>query len=110
MMPGYELREYDRNFLLKVPFEDRERAKGISGRRWDPHGKVWVYPKSRAMFDSLMQEFGEELKGTKVQRPQEGEESASQAVVASLQRSIESLETQIRVLETPLPARRDDDN
>lgn len=51
--------ETDTEYLVSIPITEKERAKGIQGRKWDPKRAVWVYPKTRAVLDELLAEFGD---------------------------------------------------
>lgn len=64
------LNESETEFLLFVPFRDKERAKGIDGRRWDPDRGCWVYPKTARVFDEIIGEFGEDMEMLSVSRPE----------------------------------------
>lgn len=56
-----ELRQTQSEFLLYIHASQKERAKGIEGRRWDVSRKCWVYPKTSRVYDALISEFGDEL-------------------------------------------------
>lgn len=55
------LMETDSEYLLKIHPAQRERAKGIEGRRWDPNRQCWIYPKTQRVYNALFTEFGDEL-------------------------------------------------
>ncbi len=45
------------NFKVKCHYADRELAKSIEGRRWNPSEKQWIYPKTKKIFDELKKVF-----------------------------------------------------
>lgn len=47
-------------YLLFIPAFQKDRAKAIDGRRWDPERKCWVYPRTARVYDALVAEFGDE--------------------------------------------------
>ena len=55
-----EINETDNEYLLKIPPWQKERAKEIDGRRWDPERKVWVYPRTPQIYRALLTEFGDD--------------------------------------------------
>jgi chromosome segregation ATPase len=63
------LEETETEYLLKISYEQRDRAKAISGRRWDENRKCWVYPRTARIYDALIGEFGEDLVSCKITRP-----------------------------------------
>lgn len=44
---------------VSVPFALKDRAKKISGYRWNPALKVWAFPNTQAIFSELIAEFGD---------------------------------------------------
>jgi len=55
------LTETATNYLLYIHASQKERAKAINGRRWDPERVCWTYPKTPATYQAIIAEFGEEL-------------------------------------------------
>ena len=53
-----EVTETDKDYAVKIAPGEKERAKKIPGRRWDPKRTRWVYPKTTACYRALKQEFG----------------------------------------------------
>lgn len=98
------LEESDSELLLFVPFVDRERAKKVDGRRWDPQRKCWVYPKSPRTFDALVGEFGDELMAINVPRPSQ---LGTVAVQATMEPRSESLNASNVELTNELSALRE---
>lgn len=49
------------DYLLWVPYAEKERAKQIEGWRWDATQKCWAFRKSQAAYDAIVSEFGDEL-------------------------------------------------
>jgi hypothetical protein len=56
-----EIRETATELLLYIPASQKERARAIEGRRWEPERRCWVYPKTRRMYDALIGEFGDDV-------------------------------------------------
>ncbi len=44
---------------VSVPFALKDRAKKVSGYRWNPALKAWAFPNSQAVFSELIAEFGD---------------------------------------------------
>jgi hypothetical protein len=65
----HRLEETETEYFLKIPYEQRDRAKAISGRRWDENRKCWVYPRTARIYDALIGEFGEDLVSLNITRP-----------------------------------------
>ncbi len=76
-------------FLLFIHPNIKERAKVIRGYRWDPERRCWVYPRSKAVWDALVAEFGEELGTASRVRPVPSEPAPS---LEALQQRITELE------------------
>ncbi len=55
------LTETENHYLLYIHASQKERAKAINGRRWDPERVCWTYPKTPATYQAIIAEFGEEL-------------------------------------------------
>jgi hypothetical protein len=53
-----EVTETKEDYEVKIAPGEKERAKKIPGRRWDPKRTRWVYPKKMACYRALKQEFG----------------------------------------------------
>ena len=49
--------EDGQNYYIQIHAEDRERAKRIPGRRWDPISKVWVCPRTPDTYAAIQSEF-----------------------------------------------------
>jgi hypothetical protein len=56
-----EIQETSTELLLYIPASQKERAKAIEGRAWDPQRKCWVYRKTKRAYDALIAEFGDDL-------------------------------------------------
>ncbi len=52
-----EVTQNERNYYIRIAARDRERAKRIPGRRWDPETVKWVCPKTQAAYDAIQREF-----------------------------------------------------
>jgi hypothetical protein len=63
------IEETETEYLLKIPYEQRDRAKAISGWRWDEKRICWVYPRTARNYDALIGEFGEDLVALNITRP-----------------------------------------
>lgn len=55
------IRETKNEYLLYIPPAQKERARGIQGRKWDPQRRCWVYPRTVRMYNALVAEFGDDL-------------------------------------------------
>lgn len=44
---------------VSVPFALKDRAKKVSGYRWNPALKVWAFPYTQTIFSELIAEFGD---------------------------------------------------
>lgn len=55
------LKESETEWLLFIHASQRDRAKKLDGRRWDPSRRCWVYPKSTAILQAIQQEFGDDV-------------------------------------------------
>lgn len=69
-----EFKETSSEYLLYVPYAEKERAKRIDGRRWDPSRKCWVYPKTKRVYQALVAEFGDESSLQSLSRPDDSAE------------------------------------
>lgn len=56
-----QLEETTNEYLLQIHASEKERARKIPGRSWDPHRKRWVFPKTSEVLDQLLIEFGDDL-------------------------------------------------
>ena len=54
---GAEVTEDKDNYYIRIAANDRERAKRIPGRRWDPGILKWICPKTQTAFDAINREF-----------------------------------------------------
>ena len=61
MQNGIAIRETPNEYLLYIPASQKDRARGIPERRWDPERGCWVYPRSFRMYNLLVSEFGDDL-------------------------------------------------
>ena len=64
-----EVTETDKDYEVKIAPGEKERAKKIPGRRWDPKRTRWVYPKTMACYRALKQEFGRDAAIFKLVEP-----------------------------------------
>lgn len=55
------IEETKNEYLLFIPSAQKERARGIQGRKWDPQRVCWVYPRNIRMYHALVAEFGDDL-------------------------------------------------
>ncbi len=68
-MPRFAAWESETEYYLRIPFDQKERAKAIPNYRWNPEEKCWVYPRTAKHYDSITAEFGEELVSIQITRP-----------------------------------------
>lgn len=64
-------------YLLSIPAAQKERAKGIPGRRWDIERKVWKFKRTQEAYDALIAEFGDDLAEITITRPSSPEDSGN---------------------------------
>lgn len=97
------LNESDTEFFLYVPYQHKDRAKGIDGRRWDPERGCWAYPKTPRVFDAIVGEFGDELNTLSVARPQPVPETTPglEAENTTLRGELSEIKETLRLLATP---------
>ncbi len=55
------IEETKNEYLLFIPPDQKERARGIQGRKWDKQRLCWVYPRNVRMYNALVSEFGDDL-------------------------------------------------
>ena len=58
-------------YLLTIPAKEKERAKGIRGRRWDMDRNVWTYDRTIDSYDALISEFADDVALFNITRPNE---------------------------------------
>ena len=61
--------ETNDEYLLRIPAWQKERARGIDGRRWDPERVCWVYPRNMRTYNALVAEFGDDITPSSVFSP-----------------------------------------
>lgn len=64
-----EVTENDSHFLVKVPANQKERARRIPGRRWIGEISRWVYPKTLPTYDALTEEFKRDASVFDIRKP-----------------------------------------
>jgi len=64
-----DIQENADEYLLSIPAAQKERAKGIPGRRWDIERKVWQFRRTQEAYDALIAEFGDDLAEITITRP-----------------------------------------
>jgi len=52
-----EIQETANQYLVKIPPEFNQRARNITGRRWNPELEAWVYPRSLECYEAIQAEF-----------------------------------------------------
>lgn len=111
------IEEDDSSLFLFVPYNERERAKKVEGRRWDPERKCWIYPKTARVYDALIAEFGDELPISGVKRPSEAASAptAKQAVAVTqrlefenenLVKDLASIRESLELIQSSTPTRQ----
>ena len=94
--------ETETKYLLFIPIYQKERAKGISGRTWDPEQKCWVYPRNIRMYKALIEEFADDLTASSSFTPpqsfderetqkEEEQESELQKEIAQLRQTLSEM-------------------
>lgn len=64
-----KITEKETDYILKLPYDQKDRAKSIQGYRWDPELKCWHYPRTARNYDALIAEFGDDLFSPGITRP-----------------------------------------
>jgi hypothetical protein len=92
--------ENEREYLLEIPIQQKDRAKGIEGRRWDPRRKRWVYPRTLRSYKALLAEFGDEPSFAEISQPSsvKPEVQLDQDRIRSLEEKIREVEASFQVL------------
>lgn len=110
-MPGaIQIQETDTELCLFLPFDQKDRAKGIEGRRWSPERRCWIYPKTGKVYDALIAEFRDDLVDLRVQRPDPVEAAAGESAEdlrAALERQLDTISHQLRALSAGRESERD---
>jgi len=91
--------ENAKEYLLEIPIEQKERAKGIEGRRWDPRRKRWVYARTIRSYNALLAEFGDAPSFAKISKP-----SSAKPEVQSEEDRIRGLEAKIQEVQASFKA------
>ena len=89
------IQETKNEYLLSIPAAQRERAKGIQGRRWDPQRRCWVYQRNARMYHALVAEFGDDLTSESSFTPPQtipGQERSNDQNAEELQQKIERID------------------
>jgi hypothetical protein len=107
-----KIAETDREYLVTVPFDHRERAKAIDGRSWDPELKCWRYPKTAKTYDALLAEFGDDLVTLDVRRPEpipgdDAERLRRRDTDPAIQSQVDQLTSEIRRLRNSVAPEAD---
>lgn len=64
-----EVTETDKDYEVKIAPGEKERAKKIPGRRWDPQRTRWVFPKTTACYRRLRREFQRDAAKFNIRKP-----------------------------------------
>ncbi|MDE0043044.1 MAG: hypothetical protein OXT74_13475, partial [Candidatus Poribacteria bacterium] len=91
--------ETENEFHLKIPANQRTRAKKIEGREWKPTLKRWVYPRSMQTFNALVAEFQSDLSSSSSFTSPELSPNTETAKFR-LEKETGSLKAKIKALET----------
>lgn len=67
-----EVTETDEDYEVKIAPGEKERAKKIPGRRWDPQRTRWVFPKTTACYRLLRREFQRDAAKFNIRKPPVG--------------------------------------
>ncbi len=89
-------------YRLTIPFEEKHRAKKIPGWGWNGKDKEWVYPRNKATYGALMNEFAKDLQNLKITSPAPAaiitQTAPAQAQNVELREQLESMRQQVAVL------------
>ena len=89
------IQETKTEYLLSIPAAQKERARGIQGRRWDPQRVCWVYPRNTRMYHALIAEFGDDLTSESSFTPPQtipGQDRSNAQDAAELQQNIQRID------------------
>lgn len=64
-----EVTEDATHFLVRIHYEDRDRAKQIVGRQWDGKRSAWVYAKDLPTYNALVEEFQNDADHFDIRKP-----------------------------------------
>lgn len=96
------LKENRNNYLLYIHPAEKERAKGIAGRTWDPSLRCWLYPRTRRVFESLIAEFGDELILEDISEPPHSlkrvQQPSPEEIIKDKDQEIERLKNQLKIV------------
>ena len=70
-MDDIVITETENEYLLRIPQEQKERARGIEGRCWKPDRVRWIYPRNMRTYNALVAEFGDDLTSSSTFSPPE---------------------------------------
>ncbi len=101
--PRFAAWESETEYYLKIPFDQKERAKAIPNYRWNTEEKCWVYPRTAKHYDSITAEFGDELVSVEITRPSL---PAAGDPVAALREENQVLKEKIQNLEKELEEKK----
>lgn len=94
----FSIRETENEYLLSIPFDQKDRAKSIPSYRWDTDQKCWCYPRTARVYDAIIAEFGDDLVSLeKINRP----------ITRFVKDTEESLRTEIDKLKKELSEKDD---
>ena len=89
--------ETEDEFHLKIPANQRARAKKIERREWKPTLKRWVYPRSMRTYNALVAEFQNDLSSSSSFTSPQLSPNTDTAKI-QLEEEIESLKANIKTL------------
>ena len=87
------LKSTDKEFLLYIHPQLKEKAKIIQGHFWDGNRGCWVYPRSKQVYDAILIEFGGALV-IELQQEQDVVKKPIDTSNDNLQREIERLKAE----------------
>ena len=98
-----EVTETKEDYEVKIAPGDKERAKRIPGRRWDPTRTRWVYPKTMACYRALKKEFGRDAAIFKLGEPASKRlpppaPAAAKPGAATVRKRLENLDEGVKTL------------
>lgn len=64
-----EVTETKEDYEVRIAPGEKERAKKIPGRRWDPERTRWIYPKTAACYRRLKREFERDAAKFEIRKP-----------------------------------------
>lgn len=70
LMNSVRITQTDKEYILRIHYSEKDRAKAIKGYRWDINLKSWIYPRTLRSYEALIAEFGDDLINLEITPPE----------------------------------------